>query len=118
MKKLHPELKEESKYIPLNINILNKGLNNMTFDAGVSSQQIEYFRRRLLTWRSQLAPKSPGKASYADKDASLDFKGKAANTTNSSTASQSLDREQKLIHKINETLHNIEAGTYDRGRPF
>lgn len=85
----------------------------MAFEPGVNSQQIEYFRRRLLTWRDELVPESGETAYHPGQDASPGFTGQAANATNSRIPSQSSrDREQKLIHKIDEALHHIGQGTY------
>ena len=96
---------------------LNGVLNNMAFDSGMNSQQIEYFRRRLLTWRDELVSESEGTSYGFGQDAPTDFREQAANATHSGISSQSpQDREQTLIHKIDEALHQIEAGTYGMGK--
>ena len=90
----------------------------MAFESGMNSQQIEYFRRRLLTWRDELVSESEGTSYGFGQGASTDFE-QAANATHSGISSQSpRDREQKLIHKIDEALHQIEAGTYGVERAF
>ena len=90
----------------------------MAFDSGMNSQQIEYFRRRLLTWRDELVSESEDK-SYGFEGAAIGFREQAANTTHRVAPSQSpRDREQKLIYKIDEALHQIETGTYGMGKEF
>jgi len=91
----------------------------MTFEYGMNSQQIEYFRRRLLVWRDELTAESGETTYLPDQDASIDFKGQAAHAANSHTSSQSpQDREQKLVDRIDEALHQIETGTYGMGKSF
>jgi DnaK suppressor protein len=91
-------------------------LSKMTFEDGVNPQQIEYVRRRLLVWRDEMVSETSisGETSCpADKEVSFDFIGGTANMVNKDASSQtSDDRKQKLISKIDETLHRIEAGTY------
>jgi DnaK suppressor protein len=90
----------------------------MTLET-INSRQLEYFRRRLLTWRDELTTESEETAYLPDQEASVDFKGHAANAANSHTFSQSSqEREQTLIHKIDETLRRIKEGTYGMQRAF
>jgi RNA polymerase-binding transcription factor DksA len=85
----------------------------MAFEDGVNSQRIEYVRRRFLVWRDELVSESGEMACHSDKNAPIVFTGQAANATNNQTSSQSPDdRKQKLICKIDETLHRIKAETY------
>jgi DnaK suppressor protein len=87
--------------------------NKMAFENGVNSQQMEYFRRRLLVWRDQLVSGSRQTACHSDEGSSLDLTGQAESAVNKDASSQSPDdRKQKLICKIDETLHCIKAGTY------
>ena len=90
----------------------------MAFDTGINSQQLAYFRRRLILWRDELTTESTGAACNSSDDSTFSFKGQMANTTNSSTPYHSQDRKQKLIRKIDETLSQIEAGTYGMGKVF
>jgi RNA polymerase-binding transcription factor DksA len=58
----------------------------------MNSQQIEYFRRRLLIWRSQLLDESEGSISHPYKisEAQFDAMSPAANLTDKNAHHQSL----------------------------
>jgi DnaK suppressor protein len=87
--------------------------NKMTFEKGINSQQVEYFRRRLMAWRDELLSESGETACHSGKGIPIDVIGLAANAANKQSSSQSPDdRKQKLTHKIDETLQRIKAGTY------
>ena len=91
----------------------------MAFEIGINSQKIEYFRRRLLAWRDELTTEPAGTTFDNTQGVHSELMGQAANTTNSSASSQSpQDRKQKLLHKIDDTLHRIKEGTYGKERAF
>jgi DnaK suppressor protein len=89
----------------------------MTLET-INSRQLEYFRRRLLAWRDELTTESGETAYLPDQEASVDFKGHAANANNHTSAQSSQEREQTLIHKIDETLRRIKEGTYGMQTAF
>jgi DnaK suppressor protein len=80
----------------------------------MNPQQIEYFRRRLLIWRSQLLDESEGSVSHPYKisEAQFDAISPAANLADQNAHLQSFDRRSKLLSKIDMALDHIEAGTY------
>lgn len=82
----------------------------------MNSQQIEYFRRRLLIWRSQLLDENEEsiRHPYKISEAQFGAMGSAANLADRSTHDQSPDRRSKLLSKIDTALDHIEAGTYGR----
>jgi DnaK suppressor protein len=82
----------------------------MVFEKGANSRQIEYFRRRLRTWRDQLVSEAGKTVCRLDKGNSFDVPCQAANRNAPCQPSQ--ERKQKLINKIDKTLQQIEAGLY------
>ena len=89
----------------------------MTLET-MNSRQLEYFRRRLLTWRDELTTESEETAYPPDQEASVDFKGHAANANSHTSSQSSQEREQTLIHKIDETLRRIKEGNYGMQTAF
>jgi DnaK suppressor protein len=77
-------------------------------------QQIEYFRRRLLTWRDQLLHESNETISQLQEEPQIepDLVDCAANETDRDIELRARDRERKLINKIEEALRRIEDGSY------
>lgn len=80
----------------------------------MSSQQIEYFRRRLLTWRDQLLQESNETITHLQEEPQLeaDLVDCAANETDRTIELRARDRERKLINKIEGALRRIEDGSY------
>jgi DnaK suppressor protein len=80
----------------------------------MSSQQIEYFRRRLLTWREQLLQESNETITHLQEEPQIeaDLVDCAANETDRTIELRARDRERKLISKIEEALRKIEDGSY------
>ena len=76
--------------------------------------QREYFRRKLLGWRSELLQESSETLSHL-QEASLaepDIADRASLETDRALELRTRDRERKLISKIDEALRRIEDGTY------
>ncbi|HWE75309.1 MAG TPA: RNA polymerase-binding protein DksA [Stellaceae bacterium] len=76
--------------------------------------QREYFRQKLLQWRSELLSESSGTLLHL-KEESLsepDIADRATLETDRYTELRTRDRERKLIQKIDEALLRIEDGTY------
>lgn len=80
----------------------------------MSSQQIEYFRRRLLTWRDQLLQESNETITHLQEEPQIeaDLVDCAANETDRTLELRARDRERKLINKIDDALRRIEEGSY------
>jgi RNA polymerase-binding transcription factor DksA len=87
----------------------------MVFEKGTNSQQIEYFRRRLGAWRDQLVTESGETTRQLSKDNSFNLLRQAANRNASFQSPQ--EGKQKLIHKIDKTLYQIEAELYRMRNP-
>jgi len=80
----------------------------------MSSQQIEYFRRRLLTWRDQLLHESNETITHLQEEPQLeaDLVDCAANETDRNIELRARDRERKLINKFESALRRIAEGSY------
>ena len=76
--------------------------------------QREYFRQKLLRWRSELLLESTGTLQSL-KEVSLaepDITDRASLETDRSLELRTRDRERKLISKIDAALSRIEDGSY------
>src|ERR1700744_5082439 len=76
--------------------------------------QREYFRQKLLAWRTELLSESTETLQHL-KEESLsepDITDRATLETDRFTELRARDRERKLISKIDEALQRIEDGTY------
>ncbi len=76
--------------------------------------QLEYFRQKLLRWRSELLAESSETLLHL-KEESLsepDIADRATLETDRFTELRTRDRERKLIAKIDEALQRIEDGSY------
>jgi len=76
--------------------------------------QREYFRQKLLRWRTELLQESNETLeSLQEEDlAQPDLADRASIETDRSIELRTRDRERKLITKIDEALLRIEDGTY------
>lgn len=76
--------------------------------------QREYFRQKLLRWRTELLAESTGTLQHL-KDESLaepDVTDRASLETERGIELRTRDRERKLISKIDAALMRIEDGSY------
>ena len=80
----------------------------------MNPMQREYFRRKLINWRSQLL-RATGETLVSLQEESLaepDMTDRATLETDRSLELRTRDRQRKLIGKINSALQRIEEGTY------
>jgi len=75
---------------------------------------LEYFRQKLLHWRSELLVESNEtiKEMQEDNLQKPDIADRASAETDHAIELRTRDRERKLISKINSALEKIEEGTY------
>lgn len=75
---------------------------------------LEYFRQKLLRWRSELLVESNEtiKEMQEDNLQKPDIADRASAETDHALELRTRDRERKLISKINAALEKIEEGTY------
>ena len=75
---------------------------------------LEYFRRKLLSWRDNLLNESNETLQTLQEGSVLqaDIADRASTETDWSLQLRTRDRERKLVSKIDEALKRIESGTY------
>ncbi|MBY0501248.1 MAG: RNA polymerase-binding protein DksA [Alphaproteobacteria bacterium] len=107
MCRLKKGAKEESMSLPLNY----KPSDNETY---MNSEQIEYFREKLLKWREELQKETVETLHHMQEESlnEPDINDRATTETDRSLELRTRDRERKLILKINLALERIENGTY------
>ena len=83
-------------------------------ESFMSTQMLEYFRQKLLSWRSGLLDESSDTLQHLQEGGSLepDFTDRASIETERSLELRTRDRARKLIAKIDEALDRIDNGTY------
>lgn len=76
--------------------------------------QKEYFRQKLLRWRSDLLADSSGTLRNLKEESLLkpDLTDRASLETERAIELRTRDRERKLISKIDAALARIDGGTY------
>lgn len=76
--------------------------------------QIEYFRRKLISWRENLLRESGETLEQLKKEEGkeIDLLDRGSWETNTSLKLKTRDRYRKLIYKIESALERIKAGTY------
>ena len=77
-------------------------------------QQIEYFRRRLLSWRDQLVQESAETLNNLQEkmEAPADPLDSASEAIDEDNILRARERDRKLLNKINDALRRIEDGSY------
>lgn len=76
---------------------------------------LEYFRQKLISWRSELIRESSETIQNTLQETELqqpDLADRASAETDHALELRTRDRERKLISKINEALQRIEDGEY------
>ncbi len=75
---------------------------------------LEYFRQKLLNWRSELLRESGETLNHLQSEslAEPDLTDRATLETDRSLELRTRDRERKLISKIDSALERIDNGTY------
>jgi DnaK suppressor protein len=80
----------------------------------MNPMQREYFRQKLLAWRSELLQESTETLQHLQEEslAEPDIADRASLETDRSLELRTRDRERKLISKIDDALRRIDDGTY------
>jgi DnaK suppressor protein len=80
----------------------------------MNPMQREYFRQKLLAWRTELLQESSETLNHLQQESlsEPDIADRASLETDRSLELRTRDRERKLIAKIDEALRRIEEGTY------
>jgi DnaK suppressor protein len=80
----------------------------------MNPRQVEYFRRKLLRWRSDLLRDADGTLASLSEGGihEADITDRASIETDRALELRNRDRARKLISKIDQALMRLEAGTY------
>ena len=80
----------------------------------MNPMQTEYFRQKLLAWRTELLQDSTETLQHLQEEslAEPDIADRASLETDRSLELRTRDRERKLIAKIDEALRRLEDGSY------
>jgi DnaK suppressor protein len=80
----------------------------------MNPMQREYFRQKLLAWRTELLQESSETLNHLQEESlsEPDIADRASLETDRSLELRTRDRERKLIAKIDDALRRIEEGTY------
>lgn len=76
---------------------------------------LEYFRRQLISWRSELVRESKETIQNTLQSTELqkpDIADRASAETDHALELRTRDRERKLISKINQALERVDNGEY------
>lgn len=76
---------------------------------------LEYFRQKLIKWRSELLRESSETIAHTLQETELqkpDLADRASAETDHALELRTRDRERKLISKINSALERIDDGEY------
>ena len=90
----------------------------------MNERQLEYFRRKLLAWKSELL--DDGRHTIEELQDTTrnipDITDRATEETNRALELRTRDRQRKLVTKIDEALRRIDEGEYgycmDTGQPI
>ncbi len=76
--------------------------------------QVEYFRQKLLRWRSELLRDADGTLASLSEGGILeaDITDRASVETDRALELRTRDRARKLINKIDQALIRVDSGTY------
>jgi DnaK suppressor protein len=93
---------------------LPKGYRPSEAEPFMNPKQLEYFRQKLLTWRTELLEDSSITLRNLQADSANvpDVADRASFETGRSIELRTRDRERKLIAKIDSALERIKEGTY------
>jgi len=80
----------------------------------MNERMLEYFRQKLLSWRSELLNESNNTLQHLQEGGNVeaDLADRASVETGRSLELRTRDRARKLIAKIDEALERIDKGSY------
>ncbi|MDR2598292.1 MAG: RNA polymerase-binding protein DksA [Holosporales bacterium] len=89
----------------------------------LTDEQLEYFRGKLLNWKMELIREAgEARTMFIEMSTEPDLIDSACNTMIQSVDLRTKDRARKLIHKIDDAISRIDAGTYgyceETGKPI
>lgn len=94
--------------------VLPKGYKPSEKEAYMNPQQLEYFRLKLLAWKSELIEESAETLNHLKEENwnEPDLNDRATVETETSLELRTRDRYRKLIYKIDAALRRIDQGEY------
>ncbi|HEX4179536.1 MAG TPA: RNA polymerase-binding protein DksA [Caulobacteraceae bacterium] len=80
----------------------------------MNDRQLEYFRKKLLSWKEDILRESRETVSHLQTETENhpDIADRASSETDRSLELRTRDRQRKLISKIEDALRRIEDGSY------
>ena len=83
-------------------------------EPSMNAKQKEFFRRKLLAWRSDIIQETKDTLNNLQKEVVnfSDLADRASSETDRSLELRARDRQRKLISKIDEALSRIDEGSY------
>jgi DnaK suppressor protein len=80
----------------------------------MNERQLDYFRRKLITWKGEILEESRSTIATLQQDtvAEADLADRATSETDRALELRTRDRQRKLIAKIDDALRRIEDGSY------
>ena len=80
----------------------------------MNERQVDYFRNKLMNWKSQILEQSKGTIEGMQADARNipDMADRASEETDRALELRTRDRQRKLVSKIDAALRRIEDGSY------
>ena len=83
-------------------------------EAFMNPLQVEYFRQKLLSWKSELLRESSETLNHLQTESlsEADIADRASQETDRTLELRTRERERKLIQKIDEALERIDTGSY------
>ena len=80
----------------------------------MNDRQLEYFRTKLITWKTQILEESKDTIQDMQSDARNipDLADRASEETDRALELRTRDRQRKLVAKIDAAIRRIEEGSY------
>ncbi len=80
----------------------------------MNSRQLEFFRRKLLLWKSSILAESKGTIEHMQAGTRNipDIADRASEETDRALELRTRDRQRKVVAKIDAALRRIDDGTY------
>ncbi len=80
----------------------------------MNDRQLEYFRQKLLAWKSEILEESRGTIEHMQEGARNipDIADRASEETDRALELRTRDRERKVVAKIDSALRRIEDGSF------
>ncbi len=93
---------------------LPEGYKPSADEEYMSPMQLEYFRRKLLNWRSELLQESENTISHLKEEnwQEPDINDRATLETDAALELRTRDRYRKLVNKIDSAMARIADGSY------